>query len=381
LTITFNAKKTGVGKVSVSKGSVLAADGKGTDVYVAGTSASFTVTDAPPAASVAPDPAPADPNAGQDLSGNPPPPAPTIISSTNPKPDAWYATSSATFSWIDTVDITAVRTMISDSASTTPTQSLKGVATSTTLTVPHDGVWYFIIQLKNDAGWGAIGSRKVQVDTTPPTAFSVALLAPSGAGGVAKLSFKTDDAVSGIDHYELLIGSTTDVSIQPQDASDGTYPVPPQAGGPAAVTIRAYDKAGNMQEATTQLTLPKVDKPVAVATDAAAPAAGGINFGLIFSIVFAFIIGILATWNSYLRKGVVAERAKILKRVAEVGDKNDRVFSAMREEFEQMVSDFDEKPQLTPQERDFLEGIKEVLDISEELVDSGMEELKKLVRG
>jgi hypothetical protein len=64
-----------------------------------------------------------------------------------------------------------------------------------------------------------------------------------------------------------------------------------------------------------------------------------------------------------------------------VREKNDRIFTAMREEFEQMVQDFDEKPQLTPQERDLLEGIKEVLEISEGLLDSSLEELKKEVRG
>jgi hypothetical protein len=52
----------------------------------------------------------------------------------------------------------------------------------------------------------------------------------------------------------------------------------------------------------------------------------------------------------------------------------------MREEFEQLIQDFDIKPQLTPEERDLLESIKEVLDISEELVDTGIEDLKKQLR-
>jgi hypothetical protein len=52
----------------------------------------------------------------------------------------------------------------------------------------------------------------------------------------------------------------------------------------------------------------------------------------------------------------------------------------MREEFEQLIHDFDVRPQLTPEERALLENLKEVLDVSEEIVDSDIEELKKLVK-
>jgi len=371
LTITFNPKKTGATKITVSKGSVLAADGKGTDVYKNGGESDITITDAAPAPAV-------DPNA--DLSGNPPPPAPTLTSLTNPKSDNWYASSTATFNWVDTDDITNARVLLSSTPTTTPTQMLKGAATSTTQTNIQDGVWYMLVQLKNDGGWGDVASMKVQIDTTPPAPFDVSLQAPTTKGDVAKFAFKTDDALSGLDHYELLIGSSTDINILATDMPDGTYAVPPQEGGSQSVTVRAYDKAGNEQDVTKQLTLPKVDKPVVVDPNAAAPAST-INYALIALIVAVFALGMLVAWNMYTKKGALADHAKLLKRVAEVGDKNDRVFSAMREEFEAMVNEMDEKPQLTPLERDFLERIKEVLDISEEIVDSGMEDLKKLVRG
>jgi 2-hydroxy-3-keto-5-methylthiopentenyl-1-phosphate phosphatase len=71
----------------------------------------------------------------------------------------------------------------------------------------------------------------------------------------------------------------------------------------------------------------------------------------------------------------------VLQEVAFVRDKNDKIFSAMREEFEQMVQDLDEKPQLTPTERELLERIKEVIEVSEEIVDTGMDNLKKTIRG
>ena len=380
LTITFMPNAVAAStSLAFAKGSILAADGKGTDVYKNGDGASYAISAAVAAApAAATDATTAD---AANLSGDPTPIAPQIASVDDPKSDSWYASSTSDFYWVDTPDITGARVIIASTTDATPTQVLKGAATSTIETNIPDGVWYFIAQLKNGSGWGPSGDMKVQIDTTPPTEFAIALLAPD-ATGVVKFSFKTDDALSGIDHYELLIGSTTDQTLSTQDVSDGTYPVPPQDGGSAKVTIRAYDKAGNMREESQVLTLPKVDKPVA-ASDAA-PAGPTSIWSLesvIIIAILALIIGLLAGWNRYARKGALAEKAKLLKRVAEVRDTNDRVFSAMREEFEAMVSDFDAKPQLTPQERELLEKIKEVLEVSEELIDSGIEDLKKMVRG
>ncbi len=49
ITITFKGKALGAAKVSFSKGSVLAADGKGTDVYEKGNEATFDIIEAPAA--------------------------------------------------------------------------------------------------------------------------------------------------------------------------------------------------------------------------------------------------------------------------------------------------------------------------------------------
>jgi hypothetical protein len=380
LSVTFTPNVVGSTTVSFSKGSILAADGKGTDIYKNGDSASYTISAAAPAAAA---PAATDPSNLQNLSGDPTPIAPQIASVADPKSDSWYASSTADFYWVDTPDITGARVLVASSSDATPTQVLKGAATSTIETNIPDGVWYFVAQLKNGSGWGPNGSFQVQIDTTPPQVFTIGIVAAPAAGGVAKFSFKTTDVTSGIDHYELIVGSTTDETLATSDVGeDGTYPIPPQDGGPTSVTINAYDKAGNVRTVTQQLTLPKVDKPVVASTDTTAVAGSpwSLESVIIIAILMA-IIGMQYAWNRYTRKGAVAERARILTRVAEVRDTNDRVFSAMREEFEVTVNDFDEKPQMTPEERALLEHIKEVLDVSEEVIDSGIEDVKKMVRG
>lgn len=368
LTITFKGKKTGTAKVSVTKGSVLAADGKGTDVYKNGGAATYTIIEAAPVVAETPEE-----DAGDGGAVGPVPLAPNITSPTHAKEDAWYSTSTAIFNWNILAEDTSVRTLLSQNENDTPSQALKKVATTTTIKAP-DGISYFYVQLKNDSGWGAIGKRKIQVDTVPPKAFEIALV----DGAIPKFSFKTEDELSGIDRYEIVFGSSVVSTIKAADVSDGMYPVPPQDGGEQNVTIRAYDKAGNKAESAKTMKLPKVAKP---ANPDAPPVQPFWTTERILLILFAMIIGGLIAWIFYTRRESENRKSMLLHRVHAMGDKNDRVFSAMREEFEAMINDLDPKPQLTPAEREFLENTKEVLDLAEEQVDGGIDDLKKILRG
>lgn len=382
LTIVFKGKAKGTAVLSVTKGSVLAADGKGTDVYKNGGSATVEVSDAAPVDTLDT----GDNTDNVDASGDGATPiAPIISSLTNPKPANWYSTTTAVLSWLLPPDVTSVRVMLSDTPSTTPAtkNTIPGGATSTqTVTGLKEGVSYYLVQFKNDAGWGLVGSFTLQIDLTPPSAFSVALQQSGSDGGPSKLAFKTDDALSGLDHYEIILGTSSPLTVLAKDVADGTYPVPPQPGGQQHITLKAFDKAGNFATAEADLNLPFVaaPKPASASTDETAPAPSGFGAGGYLAVLFALITGSLIAWSLYSRKIAQREKERLLQAVLEVRDKNDRIFSAMREEFEQLINDYDEKPQLTPEERELLEQIKEVLDISEELVDTGIEDLKKLVR-
>ncbi len=367
ITITFKGKAKGSAKVSVTKGSVLAADGKGTDVYKNGGAATYEITDAPAATEST--------DSGDGAVG-PVPLAPTITSPSYPKEDAWYSTSTGIFLWNVLAEDTDVRLLLSQSEGDTPKTALKHIATSSKQSNVLEGISYFYVQLKNDSGWGAVGKRKIQVDLTPPHAFEVALM----DGSPPKLSFKTDDDLSGMDRYEILLGTAVVATIQAAQLTDGTAPVPPQQGGEASVTVRAYDKANNKQETTKTFKLPKVDKPLAPGETA--PANTGFwTWERILLILMFMINGALITMLVRWRSQAASDKSRLLHRVAEIGDKTDRVFAAMREEFEQMIRDLDERPQLTPAEREFLENSKEVLDISEDQINTGVAELKLMIRG
>jgi hypothetical protein len=367
LVATFKPLKTGPTTLMVSKGSLLAADGKGTDVYTKGSDASFTIIEA----TAAPEEEEASVEGGSGL-----PIKPAISSPTHPKEAEWYALDKAEYAWKITDDVTSIRTSFSENKEEKPTTTVSPSVLSKTEEGLTDGTWYASVQFRNDEGWGEVAQRAFLIDTTPPEEFALSF---DESSGTPLFRFETTDSTSGMARYEILFGETVATTLKPGDLVAGGAPVPPQPGGLTRVAVRAYDAANNMREASGEFTLPAVVKKGKGEEEVEKPPFFTIE--RILLILFAMALGGLLTWNMHLRKGSLRERMRILAEVATLRDKNDKIFSALREEFEQMVHDLDERPQLTPRERDFLEKLTEAFDIAEELFDSGMEELKKTVRG
>ena len=377
LTIKFKGKKAGSATVSFTEGTVLAADGKGTNVYKNGGKATFDIGSAPK------EEVPADTGDSGSASDGASAIAPTITSTSHPKADTWYATTSIDVAWKPTSDVTAVRTLLSDKDDALAA-SLKDqkLALSQSVVASKDGVWYFYAQYKNDFGWGELAKRKIQIDTVSPKEFEISLKADGEDSAAPKFAFAALDELSGIDRYEIMFASTSVATVKDSEMVNGMTLVPPQGGGTTLVTVKAYDKAGNARVSTKEFLLPTVEKAKAKGAETAPVEKTSIwSIELVLTILFALIIGALGTSNYYARRRFQEEKVRVLQAVLDVREKNDKIFSAMREEFEQMVNEFDERPQLSAEEREFLEKIKEVLDISEELVETGIEELKKKVRG
>jgi hypothetical protein len=374
LTIIFKPKKVGAATVSFTKGSVLAADGKGTDVYKGGQEGAYTIGEGK---KPAPEPEPT--SSGDEGDVGIKDPAPDITSPTHDKSDNWYATTTAIFLWKMDSDVIQGRFSFGDKADAKATELLKKDESSKMFTEVKDGVWYFALELRSGFGWSETARKQIQIDTVPPEDFDIAVVE---GGEKPMFKFETTDALSGVDRYELRIGETVAVTIKLKDLVNGQYPIPAQEGGSAFVTIKAYDKANNVREVQRDLTLPKVEKAKGKGEEEAVAApTSPWTAERILVILFAFSLGAVVTWALNVKKTNDKDRILILQEVLAMREKNSRLFQAMREEFEQMVSDFDEKPQLTDDERLFLEKMKEVVDISEELLDASIEELKKAVRG
>jgi hypothetical protein len=228
LTVTFMPKKTAKANIFFNSGSILANDGKATNILGQLGTASFTIG-----------------NNLQVSGGNTTTPvenpllplAPKIVSATNPDSNKWYKNNQPSFSWEIPDGVTAVRTAYDRNPSTIPSKLYEPAISTKTLDNVADGVYYFHAQFKNAYGWGAIAHFRFQVDTTPPAPFVVSF--PQGSESnnpKPAMTFNSTDKTSGIDHYELKIG---DNAFTPFDL------MPILSPGKYNVIVKAIDKAGN----------------------------------------------------------------------------------------------------------------------------------------
>ena len=121
-TITFRAVTEGTAAVSFDKGSVLAADGRGTESLTQSNPGAVTITRAkalPPPPPPPPPPASEFPAEIIDI-----PSAPKMASSTHGEEEMWYAQGTVKLSWEMPAGITGVRILLDARPSSTPTEFL-----------------------------------------------------------------------------------------------------------------------------------------------------------------------------------------------------------------------------------------------------------------
>ncbi|MEK7653018.1 MAG: Ig-like domain-containing protein [Patescibacteria group bacterium] len=248
LTINFKVKAAGSAALTFSSGSVLANDGKGTNILASLGGAQFNLSGvaAAPTPEAPPPSAPAAETAAPTtVSGAPS--APKIISTTHPDPNSWYADSNPKFSWLLATGVSAARVLYDKYPASRPTVLYSPPISGKELTNVNDGVWYFHVQFKNSQGWGVVSHFRFQIDTQPPEPFTIKFInGEKTANPTPTILFDTVDQLSGIDHYQLKIGNENfnKVSSGATMASN-PYTLPPQQSGKHAVFVQAFDKAGN----------------------------------------------------------------------------------------------------------------------------------------
>lgn len=255
ISVTFKVLTAGSPRVSFSSGSVLAADGRGTNVLSGMTGGSYT-TSAPSAT----------PEPETIIEYVPPantPGAPQISSDTHPDPAAWYATTDATLSWTVPAGVTALRTLLDDRSTSIPTKVYDTPINSIELTDLDQGVQYFHLQFKNEDGWGKVTHYRLAVDSEAPADFTLAI--PEGADlsnpeQVLVPGF-AEDAGSPINRFMLQIDGAAPVEVLRETAT-GTIPLPTLEPGYHTVVAEAFDSAGNSAMASLSFTILSFDKPV-----------------------------------------------------------------------------------------------------------------------
>ena len=255
LTVNFKAKGYGLADTTFSSASILANDGTGTNVLKAISGGHYninTVVQTPANAEVT----------TPSIAGNSPA-APKIISSTHPDPNKWYTQTSAAFAWGPLPDgITQVRTLLNKSANSLPTISNDAQTTEKEVANIPEGTSYFHVQLKNKNGLGSISHFKINIDTTPPAPFKIAVQNGQESSDPSPIvSFVTADAVSGVEKYQAKIGDGDFFDISNSAVAVDAFMLPKQLPGKRTLLIQAIDRAGNKTVSYTEINILPIDPP------------------------------------------------------------------------------------------------------------------------
>jgi hypothetical protein len=133
-----------------------------------------------------------------------PPPAPIISSFTHPNENIWYANNDPSSTWTTPSDqsgIAGYSYTLDHSSSTIPGKLVDTTGNSKSYTNKADGIWYFHVRAKDNAGnWGSADHYRVKIDTTKPSAsISINNGAQYTDSRSVTLYLSYSDATSGVD--------------------------------------------------------------------------------------------------------------------------------------------------------------------------------------
>lgn len=252
MTVTFRAVGSGPAKVNFGNGSVLANDGKGTNVLTSMNGGNYTIQSAStaPVAEVV-----------EYVASANTPAAPNITSNTHSDPTGWSNKSTAKLSWELPAGVTSVRTLLDDSPSTIPTKVYDNPISSITLEDLDDGESYFHIQFRNDDGWGKVTHYRLAVDTERPTKLDIFQLSDVDfSNPIQSIQVKAEDETSAVSRFKIKIDSDEPYEFIDETAS-GTITLPSLEPGYHTVLIEAFDEAGNSIIGNYSFTILAFDKP------------------------------------------------------------------------------------------------------------------------
>jgi hypothetical protein len=234
LTLTFRVISLGEAEIKFGdKTSVLANDGKGTNVLNQKPSAFFKFSLAPPQ-------------------------GPAISSPTHPDQEKWYQDNNPLFIWSKNQFSEGFSFDFNHDPSGTPDTTVDGTEATASFQNVENGVWYFHLREKAGGVWGGTSHYGVRIDNQAPAAFKVNISPSNRTTNQSPIiRFFTTDALSGLDHYEIKI-----ISLSSDEAAQALFfeaTSPYQAiklkPGRYQVVVRALDKAKNTRDQTVTLSV------------------------------------------------------------------------------------------------------------------------------
>ena len=183
-----------------------------------------------------------------------PPNIDSLSSSTHGVEGAWYANTSASFSWSssDPSGIAGYSYVRDQSSSTNPDTVSEGTGTSASFSGLGQGTHYFHVRAKDNAGnWGNAKRYTFGVDTGAPSDSSISSSTHTrdacSTNPNASFSWSSSDATSGIQGYGYFFDqspTTTPGTGSVSSLTGGTFSA--SSDGDWWMHVRAKDKASNL---------------------------------------------------------------------------------------------------------------------------------------
>ena len=387
LVVTFRAVTEGSGSVAFDSASVLAADGRGTDVLGDAIGGTYTVTAAatPPPAPTTATPTPVEDESTAEaedatIAFGDPPRAPEVGSTAFLDPELWYRITDGVFTWELPFDVNAVAVEIATSSDNVPSEEFDPPIEEFVVSAENlsDGIQYLSVQFKNQVGWGGVANRVIKIDTTPPEQFEINVQASNSQTGFPLLIFEAEDVTSGIEKYEMFIADQEPLEVTPDEAKLG-YLLSDLVDGTYTVRVVAYDMAGNKTESTVPvlITAGWVEEVAVEETSSFWAFFTGVN---ILILILILIIVIQFVYLVYERKQMNRKEEKLRKETREIQDQMEKIFSALRDEIYDQVVAITKRPRLSKKEREAVEGLNQALEVSETLIEKEISDVKKILK-
>jgi hypothetical protein len=252
MSVTFRTLGAGSPRVTVSSGSVLAADGRGTNVLTSMGSGAYTVS------AVANTPTPE-----AIVEFVPPantPGAPAVTSDTHSDQAGWSKETTAKLAWSLPGGVTAVRTLLDQNQTAIPTKVYDPAIRSIEIPELEDGVSYFHIQFKNEDGWGKVTHYRLAVDSTPPQNLALGLAPESNLAQPTQriVATTTDTNGAPIDTFIVRVdGGET----QTFKADNGGFTLENLSPGQHTLSVEVLDAAKNSVMTEFTFTIEAFDAP------------------------------------------------------------------------------------------------------------------------
>jgi len=187
------------------------------------------------------------------------PEGPQIFSDSHPFPDRWYNNPNPIFAWSESGGSAGFSYVFDTTPTTMPANTINATGTTIAFRDVQDGVWYFHIKEQRRGVWGSPTAFAAHIDTAPPAEFTPTV-GYVGAAVISRylVSFFTTDNLSGIDHYEVgVIDKTQPTTVSPVFVpAESPYQIPFDESSEKQIIVRAFDKAGNVREASISVKAP-----------------------------------------------------------------------------------------------------------------------------